>query len=295
MNILACDIGGTRIKLGLCSPSGDIQDYQEHATDAAQGGIHLVERVMELMSVYNGYEAIAISTAGQVNPVDGSIRYANPNIPNYTGVQVKNIMEHRFHKPVMVENDVNAAALGEAWVGAGHSFEDFICLTFGTGIGGAIVIQSKIYKGFNGAAGEFGHMLMNPVTHSTNTKWDGMYENLASTTALVTKARAIHSHITNGKELIAKINEGDRELCSVLENWELDVSRGIATLIHIFNPPAVIVGGGIMEQEWLVARIAKCTRELLLDSFKHTQIIPAKLGNKAGLIGASSMFHQGNY
>jgi predicted NBD/HSP70 family sugar kinase len=69
-----------------------------------------------------------------------------------------------------------------------------------------------------------------------------------------------------------------------------EVSRGVATLIHIFNPPAVIVGGGIMEQEWLVSRISDCTRELLLDSFKHTEIIPARLGNKAGLIGAASLF-----
>lgn len=276
MNILACDIGGTRIKLGLCNTAGDITEYQEYATNAIRGGVQLIERVMELMSVYSKYEAIAVSTAGQVHPVDGSIRYANPNIPNYTGVQVKSILEERFHKPVMVENDVNAAALGEAWVGAGHSFNDFICLTFGTGIGGAIVIERKIYKGFKGSAGEFGHMLMHPVIRSTDTMWDSMYENLASTTALVKKAQEIDSHITSGKDFFAKIDVGGAALETLLHSWVCEVSRGIATLIHIFNPPAVIVGGGIMEQEWLVSRISDCTRELLLDSFKHTEIIPAR-------------------
>ncbi|WP_211746051.1 ROK family protein [Paenibacillus sp. Marseille-Q4541] len=292
MNVLACDIGGTRIKLGLCSPLGEIFEYQEYAAEAQKGGTYLIERVIEYMSAYNGYEAISVSTAGQVNPADGSIRYANPNIPNYTGVQVKDIIQQRFHKPVKVENDVNAAALGEAWIGAGRSFEDFICLTFGTGVGGAIVMQGDIYKGLHGNAGEFGHMLMYPVTSTEATKWDSMYENYASTTALVKKAQATYPEITNGKELFAKINEREGALLSLLQSWELDVSRGIATLIHIFNPPAVIVGGGIMEQEWLVGRIANCTKGLLLDSFTHTQIIPARLGNKAGLIGAASLFHR---
>lgn len=291
MNVLACDIGGTRIKLGLCNHSGEIQEYKEYATDASQGGIELIEHVIELLSVYNGYEAIAVSTAGQVDPIDGSIRYANPNIPNYTGVQVKSILENHFQKPVLVENDVNAAALGEAWVGAGLFFKDFICVTFGTGIGGAIVIQKNIYKGMNGAAGEFGHMLMQPISNVTDPMWESMYENLASTSALVQKAQAIDPQITNGKELFAEMDGGNNELRLLLENWELQVSRGIASLIHIFNPPAVIIGGGIMEQTWLVTRIANCTRELLLDSFKQTQIAPAKLGNKAGLIGAASLFY----
>lgn len=291
MNILVCDIGGTTIKLGLCSSLGQIIEYQEYATEAYKGGMYIIEQVMDYMSAYNGYEAIGVSTAGQVSPVDGSILYANPNIPNYTGVRVKDILEDRFHKPVKVENDVNAAALGEAWMGAGRSFEDFICLTFGTGVGGAIVMQGEIYKGMNGTAGEFGHMLMYPVT-GTGKKWDSMYENYASTTALVQQAQAIDPKIKNGKILFSRIDEGNEELLSLLQNWEHDVSRGIATLIHIFNPPAVIVGGGIMEQSWLVDRIGKCTQELLLDSFKHTPILPAELGNKAALIGAASLCHR---
>ncbi|MBD7968490.1 ROK family protein [Paenibacillus gallinarum] len=291
MNILACDIGGTTIKLGLCNSLGEIIEYKEYATEAFKGGMYIIEQVMDYMSDYDGYEAIGISTAGQVSPLDGSILYANPNIPNYTGVRLKDILEDRFDKPVKVENDVNAAALGEAWIGAGRSFADFICLTFGTGIGGAIVMQGEIYKGMNGTAGEFGHMVMYPIT-DTDAKWDSMYEKFASTKVLVQKAQAIDPKIINGKMLFSRIDEGEEELLSLLGKWEQEVSRGVATLIHIFNPPAVIVGGGIMEQSWLVERIGISTREILLDSFQHTPILPAELGNKAALIGAASLYHR---
>ncbi|WIV17526.1 ROK family protein [Paenibacillus polygoni] len=291
MNILACDIGGTTIKLGLCSSLGEITEYKEYAAEAFKGGMYIIEQVMDYMSAYEGYEAIGISTAGQVNPQDGSILYANPNIPNYTGVRIKDILEGRFDKPVKVENDVNAAALGEAWIGAGRSFTDFICLTFGTGIGGAIVMQGEIYKGMNGTAGEFGHMLLYPI-NDIDAKWDSMYENAASTKILVQKAQVIDPKIIDGRMLFSRIDAGEVELLSLLEKWEKEVSRGVATLIHIFNPPAVIVGGGIMEQSWLVKRIEKSTREMLLDSFQHTPILPAELGNKAALMGAASLYHR---
>lgn len=291
MNILACDIGGTKIKMGTVSPSGEVKAYHEYPTEAHKGGTYLIEQVMEYMSAYAGYDAIGVSTAGQVNPVDGSIIYANPNLPNYTGVRVKDMIEARFHKPVKVENDVNAAALGEAYIGAGRSYQDFICFTFGTGIGGAIVMQDEIYRGMNGSAGEFGHMLMYPMTSGMSTKWDQMYEKYASTTALVQKAAAIDPSVMNGKQLFEKVLAGEQDYIAILHSWEREVARGIATLIHIFNPPAVILGGGIMEQAWMVHRIADCTTELLLDSFIGTPILAAELGNKAGLIGAASLFY----
>ena len=116
MRIVAVDIGGTAMKSGIWNGE-DIEQLKETATCASEGGTALMERVKKLIHSYQDFDAIGISTAGEVNTVDGSIFYANDNIPGYTGMPVKKILEEEFHVPVAVENDVNAAALGELRAG----------------------------------------------------------------------------------------------------------------------------------------------------------------------------------
>lgn len=281
MRILSADIGGTNTKLCLCDELGNVEQFTEYATESGKGGPHVIQRLMERMSSYSGYDCIAISTAGQVNAEEGSIVYANANIPDYTGMRISKIVGERFDVPVKVENDVNAAALGEARYGAGKDFANFLCLTFGTGIGGAIVINNRLYKGANGVAAEFGHMFTRPLHY---------YESLASTTALVKLARQADPSCINGRMLFEQIHKGNKQLNGVLDVWIEEVSLGLASLIHIFNPAAIVVGGGVMEQLPLVERVEARTKTLIMSSFAGVTIRPAALGNKAGLLGAASLF-----
>jgi len=290
MNVLAVDIGGTNIKMSMVDSTGQTSAFKEIESGAKKGGQFLVDHLMEAIAeTYSGFDAIGISTAGQVNSEEGSIIFANENFPGYTGMHVKALFEKRFGVPVKVENDVNSAALGEKHFGAGQDFKDFLCLTYGTGIGGAIVIDSTVYKGMNGSAGEFGHMMLHPDGEKCNCGCVGCYEMYGATTALVKNAMELNSKYINGRMIFEGLEQGDQQLEKVLNDWVLEVANGLVSLIHIFNPPAIIIGGGVMEQEKLVAAVAAKVQELVISSFADVQIIRASLGNKAGLLGAASL------
>ncbi|MGZ9583519.1 ROK family protein [Paenibacillus marinisediminis] len=290
MKWVAVDIGGTNTKICICDERGNIEQFSEYETESHKGGQRVIDKLLEQIATYQDYDAIAISTAGQVNAEEGYIVYANENIPGYTGMKIKEIVEAKFNKPVKVENDVNAAALGEAHFGAAKAFDDFLCLTFGTGIGGAIVINRKIYKGANGVAAEFGHIFTHPLTDHTTTGRKPYYEAFASTTALVQQAAHVDPECVNGRILFHKIDQGNEQLQQVLDRWMDEVAIGLASLVHIFNPSAIVVGGGVMEQEELVRMIEARMKLLVMESFRDVKLLRASLGNKAGVLGAVSLF-----
>lgn len=290
MKFVAADIGGTSTKICISDENGRIEQFQEYDTESEKGGIYVINKLIRKIGEFRDFDAIAISTAGQVNPDEGYIVYANENIPGYTGTRIKDILTEEFRKPVKVENDVNAAALGEGYFGAGRLFRDFLCLTYGTGIGGAIVIDRRIYRGAEGVAGEFGHI----ITHASagNGERAHFYEKYASTTALVRNAMLADPECVNGKIIFDKIDRGDLKLERVLEQWVNDVAIGLVSFVHIFNPSAIIVGGGVMEQERLVDMVERRTKELVMESFANVKLVKASLGNKAGVLGAVSLYLQ---
>lgn len=287
MKILVFDIGGTSIKYGYCIDN-TLQEIRETPTNAKNGGRHVIDTIISLIKEQAGYDAIGISTAGQVNSEKGSIIYANSNIPNYTGMQIREELEALFHVPVAVENDVNSAALGEAIYGAGRSSQNFLCLTYGTGVGGAIIQDKAVYHGSSFSAAEFGAI----VTHSEERKgktdfYDGCYERYASTTALVKKAMEYDSSLDNGKKIFAQID--DPHVMDILDAWVDEIMIGLATLTHIFNPSCIIVGGGIMVQPLVIEKMHQKMNQYIMPSFAHVKILPAELGNSAGLLGANHL------
>ena len=138
MKIITFDIGGTFIKYALCDENFKLSDSTKIPTDASIGGKKIIEKVTEIIKDHKGIDRVGISTAGQVDSNTGTVVYATDTIPGYTGTKIKEMVETATGIPTFVENDVNSAALGEAYFGKAKGYSDFICLTYGTGIGGAV-------------------------------------------------------------------------------------------------------------------------------------------------------------
>lgn len=288
MTTMVLDIGGTAIKSGLYI-DGTLTDMKETPTQASQGGTHVITRAKEIIAAYQQYtpfERIGISTAGQVNPVRGQIIYANENIPGYTGTKLKELLEQEFCVPVAVENDVNAAAIGESVFGAGKNCSNFVCLTYGTGVGGAIFSGGKLYSGSSYSAGEFGAIVTHPEARKIEEDlFSGCYEKYASATALVKSAQQFDATLTNGRKIFERLNEPDVK--ELVDRWILEILYGLTTIIHMLNPECVILGGGIMEQPYVIEQLQEKLYPNIMPSFRQVKLEKAALGNRAGMLGAA--------
>ena len=291
MKALVFDIGGTFLKYASCS-DGLLSDVQRIPTEADKGGRHILDTLISLIRQEKKYDAIGISTAGQVDFSRGSILFANENIPEYTGMNLRQELERRFHVHVIVENDVNCAAMGEAAYGAGKGYPSFLCLTFGTGVGGAVIENNCLYRGSTFSAGEFGAIITHPEARkSADSFFEGCYERYASTSALVRMAAAYDPELTDGQKIFSRLN--DKNVHNILENWIDEIVFGLITLVHIFNPACIVLGGGIMEQSWLPSRIQEKLHASVMPNFRNVILKPAALGNRAGLMGIYCLVQQG--
>lgn len=289
MRIAVLDIGGTAVKSGIWN-GRDLKEVRETPADAKKGGKALMKLAEGILEGMKPFEAIGISTAGQVNADAGSIVFANENIPDYTGTKVRAILERKFGVPAAVENDVNAAALGEMKKGAGKGKKNYLMLTYGTGVGGAIVTDGTVFHGESWSAGEFGGIVVHPEDMEDNRTFSGCYECYGSASALLRAVKKIRPELQDGRAVFEHICEA--EVRTAVDAWIREVSYGLVTLIHIFNPGAVILGGGVMAQEYVIGEIKKIIRPKLAGGFKETEIIGAKLGNRAGMTGAAFLAEQ---
>lgn len=285
MRIAVVDIGGTSIKSGIWE-NDVIKETKETDTNAKLGGEHVMETVLDILRTYQDFQAVGISTAGQVDSAAGTILYANENIPGYTGMKIKERIEKEFAVPIAVQNDVNSAAIGEGYYGAGRGHQNFLCLTYGTGVGGAIVTEGRVYQGAGYSAGEFGAIVVHPEERdAAKDIFSGCYERYASTTALVQSVKKEYPQIQNGREIFNRLEEeGVRTL---VDRWIMEIVYGLITLVHIFNPSLIVLGGGIMEQPYVIEKVRNGLKEQIMSSFANVEILQAELGNTAGMLGAA--------
>ena len=281
MNILAIDIGGTMIKYGLVSSDGEILSTDKIETEAEKGLENILNKIDNIFKRYkeNNPVGIAVSGTGQINGIIGKVIGGNPIIPNWIGTNLVKILEKKYNLPAVLENDVNCVALGEKWIGAGKDLSNFICLTIGTGIGGGIILNNQLFRGENFVAGEFGHILIKK----------GEFEQFASTTALIRLVKERTEKTLNGKEIFDLEKKEIVEYQEVISEWIENLTDGLSSIVYCFNPANIILGGGVIGQgEALINRIKNSLFKKIGPQFKEKlNITQAKLGNNAGMIGAS--------
>lgn len=298
---IGIDMGGTNMKAGIVTESGIILRSDTIPTKAQAGKEALIDQIVGVISMYRSYaqsseieiSAIGIGTAGYVNR-EGVIGFATDNLPGWSGTRLREELELRCGMPIVVDNDVNAMAMGEVWLGAGRHWDDFLCITLGTGIGGCLIDQKMPYRGRTGYAGAYGHQIVQQLEGFPCTcGLSGCWEQYASVTAL----KRFISEITEPgmqsqtpEELFARARSGGGIELQIVERYAQYIAIGLANLIHALNPTAIVIGGAVTQQgEFLFERIrsyvCRYTMKVYVES-PELPIVPAELGDLAGMCGA---------
>ncbi|MBE5889165.1 MAG: ROK family protein [Lachnospiraceae bacterium] len=306
MGYIGIDIGGTQVKFGLVSQDGCVSETI--AFDVAFDGYEtpIMDTVMEKLVWYmkehhlteQNIQGIGVSATGQIDVVNGVVIGTAGHIKNWDGCRIKDRIKSVYSGPVSVMNDANCAALAEQWLGGAKGATDAVVVTIGTGIGGGIIVDSKILCGFRGVGGEIGHFTIRNNGIKCTCGNRGCYERYGSTTALVKAVKQavkkgvipealFEGKAINGRTIFDRISR-NQELAKIVDKWIGHIADGIIGLVHIFNPQVVLLSGGVSAQKEL---FIDPLREKILSivmpqSAINLRIDAAKMGNDAGLVGA---------
>jgi glucokinase len=235
------------------------------------------------------HQAVAIGV-GTPGPADANGRIARVaiNLAGWHDVPLADWLEAKINCPTIIANDANCAGLGEAWLGAGRWYRDLILLTLGTGVGGALILNGKLFVGHHGTAGELGLITLNPDGPPCNSGNQGSLEQYVSVLAIRRRTGL------EPDQLGARAQAGDPQALEFWQSYGRDLGAGLASLIYVLTPEAIIIGGGVSASAdfFFPAMQAEIERRVLPSSRAGLQILKAELGNQAGMVGAAKLAWQ---
>ncbi|HEY8185835.1 MAG TPA: ROK family protein [Pyrinomonadaceae bacterium] len=312
--VFAADLGGTHLRVATVDRNGKMYCRQMQPTPQAEKPNDIVRalidavRKCESKTRAQGGELSAVSVVvpGSVNVAEGVVVKA-PNVSCLDGFRLRAALESELEWPVILENDANAAAIGEMWQGAGRGYRTLICVTLGTGVGGGIILDGKLWRGADGSAAEIGHIGVDPfagVACMCGSR--GCLEVYASATAIVRMTREArprypNSILHNTEDLTsAKIyqagKEGDELAIEVFRRMGVYLGIGLASLINVLNPEIVVIGGGLSNGWELFEK--HMHQQVVERAFpipaRRVRIVRAQCGDDAGLLGAARLAFTGS-
>src|SRR6516164_54690 len=318
---IGVDLGGTNLRIAAVDNNGKLLEKLTLGTEVKRGRdfviSEMVSAIQSLRTKYNGVGnlmGMGIGVPGFIDMDTGTVM-DSPNLPDWTRFPVRELIEQRLGTTVILENDANAAAMGEKWLGAGRDYEHMIMYTLGTGVGGGIVMNGLLWHGMNGMAGELGHFTIYPDGHPCGCGNNGCLEQYASATAVVRMAReAIARGEASELERSAKDNvefsarviytlaiQGDVAAQKIFEKVGKALAIGIGAMVNSLNLPIYVIGGGVSsawdafapamfaEMKWRSSIYGLTSPEHPDREKKHTIVTRALLGSDAGLYGAARL------
>jgi glucokinase len=292
---IGIDLGGTNLRAAAIDRSGKMLAKVAGNTHLSAGReavvADMVAGVRQLRDQFGaeGLAGVGVGVPGFIILEKGIIT-DSPNLPGFGNFPIRDDIERQLGSPVVLENDANAAALGEKWMGAGRDYNDLVLLTLGTGVGGGIISGGRVLHGFVGMAGEIGHTTVAPTGNPCGCGNQGCLEKHASATAVVSMARmmGLGDHLTS-EDVYNLAAGGNEKAQAIFTAMGQALGTAIATLINIFNFPLYLLSGGMLPAWDLFAptMLAECRRRSFIFRTTNTKIDKATLGNEAGLYGAA--------
>ncbi|KRG15014.1 ROK family protein [Lederbergia galactosidilytica] len=284
---LVLDIGGTSIKTAVMNERAEILSEKKLPTPATgDGAIFKVIREIffKQKEIYPELSGLALSIPGAVDVETGYVSYAGA-VLDVIGVKIKEELAD-LGVPVEVENDANCAALAEKWKGNAQDCENFLCVTIGTGIGGAIFSRNEIVHGVEGMAGEFGLMMLDTHADIPELLEQRNFSRYSSTWNMVARLNKHFGEEKTGEEWFELYDEQNAEVMEIIHSFYDRLSIGIINLMHIFAPEKIVIGGGISSRPELIPYVKKQIAKVPTAIATKMKIQECKQKNKAGLIGA---------
>jgi glucokinase len=301
---LGIDLGGTQLRVALVDATGSIVRRAATATDLA-GPTAVIAQIRRLCAEFGAPEpspiGIGVSAPGPLDSETGTI-IAIPTLPGWDDFPLAARLTEEFGLPVIVENDGIAAANGEWRFGAARGARHFVYVTVSTGIGGGVVVDGRLLRGRRGLAGHVGHMIVEPGGPRCSCGANGCFEALASGSALAAAAREAamarpdslmakrSPDAITGRDVVDAAREEDALALSLLAREAEWLGLGFASLAHLYSPEMIVMGGGVSQAfDLLQAGIAASFRASAMPPFRVVKIVPAGLGDNAGLAGAAAL------
>lgn len=292
---IGVDLGGTNLRAAAVSASGEMIEKIAASTDLTQGPERVVDDICACIASVRDRQrgrrlaGVGIGVPGFIRIAEGFI-VGSHNLPPLNNYPIRDAIEKRLGTPVVLENDANAAAMGEKWIGAGRDVDDLVLLTLGTGIGGGIISHGRVLHGFVGMAGELGHLTVVPNGNPCGCGNVGCLEKHASATAIESMANlmALGEHLS-AKDVYDLAVNGEERAVRIFESMGQALGIAIAMLVNVFNYPLYLMSGGVLAAwDFFYPALEK---EVRWRSFSYrntnTRIAKAELGSEAGLYGAA--------
>ena len=303
--VFAVDLGGTYLRMALIDCAGKIHQQLKQRTPKGDSPDEVVEALAHAAENWShkegrGIVAASIMVPGTVDTQNAVVVQA-PNLPSLANFPLKSVLEKRVGWPVLLQNDANAAAVGEMWLGAARGCRDVVSVTLGTGVGGGMILDGELWRGAHGSAGEIGHTTVDPFSGLKCKCGNvGCLELFASATAIVRMTREdlprFPESVLNREELTAERvydagRAGDELALSVFKKFGTYLGIGLANLINIIDPEIIVIAGGVVNGWDLFAchMQREVNERAVRATAQQVRIAPAKCGDNAGILGAARL------